>query len=69
MRSYEPESDLPIGLGQPARRALAAAGYARLEQLTEVNEAEVMKLHGMGPKTLERLRIALTTRGPRFAGS
>jgi CubicO group peptidase (beta-lactamase class C family) len=67
--SDEPESNLPTGLSQPARRALAAAGYTRLEQLTEVSEAEVMKLHGMGPKALERLRSALAAKGRGFAGS
>jgi hypothetical protein len=68
-RSDQPESDLPAGLSKPARRALAAAGYARLEQLTEVSEAEVMKLHGMGPKALDQLRRALAARDQRFAGS
>jgi ERCC4-type nuclease len=41
----------------------------RLEQLAEVSEAEVMKLHGMGPKVLERLRRALAAKGRRFTGS
>ena len=68
-RSDQPESDLPAGLSKPARRALAAAGYTRLEQLTEVSEAEVMKLHGMGPKALDQLRRALAARNQRFAGS
>ena len=69
MRGDEPESDLPPGLGKPARRALAAAGYARLEQLTEVGEAEVIGLHGMGPKALDHLRRALAARGRSFADS
>jgi hypothetical protein len=68
-RSDQPESGLPAGLSKPARRALAAAGYTRLEQLTEVSEAEVMMLHGMGPKALEKLRRALAARNQRFAGS
>jgi hypothetical protein len=68
-RSDQPESDLPAWLSKPARRALAAAGYARREQLTEVSEAEVMKLHGMGPKALDLLRRALAARDQRFAGS
>ena len=38
------ESDLPIGLAKPAQRALAAAGYRRLEQLSQVSEAELAKL-------------------------
>jgi hypothetical protein len=63
----EPESDLPAGLAAPARRALAAAGYVRLEQLSRVGEAEIMKLHGMGPKALEQLRQALAARGLSFA--
>jgi len=41
----------------------------RLEQLAEVSEAEVMKLHGMGPKALERLRHVLAAKGQRFTGS
>ncbi len=68
-RSDEPESDLPTGLAKPARRALAAAGYVRLEQLTEVSEVEIMELHGMGPSAMERLRSALAARGQGFAGS
>jgi hypothetical protein len=61
------ESDLPIGLAQPARRALTGAGYFKLEQLTQVSETELKKLHGMGPKALEQLREALNTKGLSFA--
>ena len=60
--------DLPEGLSRPARRALAEAGYARLEQFTEVGEDEVSGLHGMGPKALGRIREALASRGQSFAG-
>ena len=58
-------TDLPK-LAAPARRALLAAGYTRLEQLTEVSEAEVMKLHGMGPNAMRALRKALQERGLSF---
>lgn len=61
------ESDFPVGLAQPARRALAAAGYSRLEQLTQVSEAELKQLHGMGPKALEQLRTALQAHNLSFA--
>ncbi|MCU1684693.1 MAG: DNA-binding protein [Amycolatopsis sp.] len=54
-------------IGAPATRALAAAGYTRLEQLTEVSEAELSKLHGMGPKALGILRAALAEQGRTFA--
>ena len=63
----KPESDLPAGLARPAQRALAAAGYVRLEQFTRVSEAEVLKLHGMGPKALDQIRRALAVRGQSFA--
>lgn len=61
------ENDLPAGISAPARRALAAAGYDRLEQLTKATEAELLKLHGMGPKALAALREALARRGWTFA--
>lgn len=60
-------SDLPTGLARPARRALVGAGYTRLDQLTQVSEDEVLKLHGMGPKALEQLQRALAAKGLSFA--
>jgi predicted flap endonuclease-1-like 5' DNA nuclease len=56
----------PSGIGRPAGRALAAAGYTRLEELAGVSEAELKKLHGMGPKALGVLREALAARGLGF---
>jgi len=61
------ESDLPIGLAAPARRALVGAGYLRLEQLSRVSEAEVKQLHGIGPNALKQLREALNAKGLSFA--
>ncbi len=66
-RHDERESDLPVNLANPARRALVEAGYWRLEQLTGISEAEVKQLHGVGPKALEQLRRALSTNGLSFA--
>ncbi len=65
--SDEPEGDLPGVLARPAQRALAGAGYSRLEQFTRVSEAEILRLHGMGPKALDQLRRALAARGKSFA--
>lgn len=59
--------DLPR-LSAPARRALAAAGISRLEQLTTMTEAELLSLHGMGPKATDELRGALAARGLSLAG-
>ena len=61
------ESDLPIELSAPARRALVGAGYLRLEQLTRISEGELKQLHGVGPKALSQLRRALEVRGLAFA--
>jgi len=61
------ESDLPEKLAKPARRALEGAGFVRLEQLTKVSEAEVLGLHGMGPKAMEQVRHALDAKGLSFA--
>ena len=61
------ESDLPVGLSAPALRALNGAGYVRLEQLTRVSEAELKKLHGLGPKGINLLRSALDEKGLSFA--
>jgi len=48
-------SNLPSELVAPARRALDAAGYVRLEQLASVSEAELAPLHGIGPNALKQL--------------
>jgi hypothetical protein len=61
------ESDLPAGLSAPALRALAGAGYVRLEQLSKVSEADIKRLHGMGPKGIKLLRQALEAKGLTFA--
>ena len=64
MQSFE---DWPRGAGNPARRALEAAGYTRLEQLAGVRRAELAKLHGVGPGALRVLAAALAARGLSFA--
>jgi hypothetical protein len=62
----EQESDFPVGLSNPARRALVSAGYTRLEQLSAVTEAEIAQLHGVGLNALAKLRSALAARGLSF---
>jgi len=59
------DNDFPK-IGAPATRALEAAGYSRLEQLTKVSEAELGQLHGMGPKALGILRETLKEKGLSF---
>jgi DNA-directed RNA polymerase alpha subunit len=66
-RESQQASNLPARLAKPAQRALAGAGYVRLEQLAKLREEEVLKLHGMGPKSMEQLRRAMEARGLTFA--
>jgi predicted flap endonuclease-1-like 5' DNA nuclease len=61
------QTALPAGLGKPAVRAFAAAGYTRLEDFATAKEAELARLHGVGPKALRVLREALAARGLSFA--
>jgi len=62
------ESDeLPAKLAKPAQRALAQAGITRLHQLSEITEAELAKLHGIGPNAIKLIRSALDAAGKAFA--
>jgi predicted Fe-Mo cluster-binding NifX family protein len=63
-----PTDAFPHAAGNPARRALRAAGYTRLAQLTTVTAAEVLALHGVGPKAIRVLREALAAEDLAFAG-
>ena len=60
------ESNLPGGLAAPARRALIGAGVWSLEQLAAFSEAELSKLHGIGPNAMRQLQQALESRGLGF---
>jgi len=56
-------------LSAPARRALSAAGYTQLDQVAQVSEADLKKLHGIGPTATAALRQALHARGLSFRQS
>jgi len=60
------ENSLPNELAKPAIRALTSAGYLQLEQFTQLSEAEVLKLHGMGPKAIMTIKNALEEKGLSF---
>ena len=49
----------------PARRALESAGITTLEWLARVTEAELLRLHGIGPSAIPKLKAALA--GARIA--
>lgn len=60
-------SNFPAKLAAPAQRALAGAGFTRLEELAKVSETDLKKLHGIGPNALKKLRDALEAIGLSFA--
>ena len=53
-------------LAAPARRALAGAGINSLAALVKRSATEVMKLHGMGPNALAKLRVKLKANNKSF---
>ena len=62
----KPKNNFLSLLSAPARRALENKGIASLQQLSSFREAEILKLHGMGPGSLPKLRSALSTVGLSF---
>ena len=56
----------PPGLARPALRALHAAGFMNLRQLSKATERDVAELHGMGPKALALLSAGLKSNKLRF---
>ncbi|AYC30498.1 DNA-binding protein [Paenisporosarcina cavernae] len=59
-------SDLPKGLSKPAIRALVSKNWTTLHELSQHTEEEVAALHGMGPKVMGALKIALRKQGLDF---
>jgi DNA-directed RNA polymerase alpha subunit len=66
MTPNQPQSDFPKAIGAPATGALLHEGYSRLEQLAQLTEAELLKIHGVGPKAVRILRETLATKGLSF---
>ncbi|MFJ8354753.1 RNA polymerase alpha subunit C-terminal domain-containing protein [Bacillus paramycoides] len=53
-------------LSAPARRALEHHGITTVEELSKYSEKEILKLHGMGPASLPKLRNVLEESGLSF---
>ncbi|QSB17330.1 DNA-binding protein [Natronosporangium hydrolyticum] len=50
-------------MGKPATRALANAGLTTLDQVATRTRAELLALHGVGPKAVRILADTLTEQG------
>lgn len=53
-------------LSAPARRALEGKGITTLEQLSRFSEKEILDLHGVGPSSIPKLRLAMKSAGLSF---
>lgn len=53
-------------ISAPAKRALENEGIRSLQKLATYSEKEILKLHGMGPSTIPKLRKALQGAGLSF---
>jgi hypothetical protein len=60
------QSQLTPRAGRPARGALAVHGYTSYEHLTTATAAELLKIHGVGPKAIRILGEELAARGLGF---
>ncbi|WNO76624.1 MmcQ/YjbR family DNA-binding protein [Streptomyces sp. AM8-1-1] len=60
--------DLPKSIGRPATSALLSAGITSLDQVAERTEAELLAMHGVGPKAVRLLGEALGSTGRRLRG-
>ncbi|MFC6100153.1 RNA polymerase alpha subunit C-terminal domain-containing protein [Olivibacter domesticus] len=61
-----PKEGFLATISAPAKRALEQKGIVTLQQLATFSENEILKLHGMGPSTLPKLRVAMQEAGLSF---
>lgn len=61
-------TDTPLPkISKPATRALASIGITTLEQVAGRSRAELLTLHGFGPKAIRILEPVLAEHGLAFA--
>lgn len=62
----KPDSGFLSLISAPARRALEGKGINTLQLLSQYSEKELLKLHGIGPTAIPKLREALKSAGLSF---
>ncbi|WP_203579347.1 hypothetical protein [Microbacterium hibisci] len=62
------ESELTPRIGVVARRELALHGITGYDDLTVRSRAELLAIHGVGPKAIRILEEELAARRQSFAG-
>lgn len=63
------KNDIPAEISGPAQNALEGAGITTLAQLAKFTEKEILKLHGIGPSAIPKLKKALGAQGLSFKRS
>lgn len=63
---HKPKSGFLSLLSAPARRALEKADITTLKKLSEYNEKDILKLHGIGKTTIPKLQEALKSENLTF---
>ncbi|MQA16856.1 MAG: hypothetical protein GEV09_22800 [Pseudonocardiaceae bacterium] len=61
--AMQPDCDLPAAIGKAATRALLGAGLITLERVATRTQAELLALHGVGPKAVRILAESLDQKG------
>jgi hypothetical protein len=54
-------------IGAPARRAFEAAGLTTLVKVSRQTEAQLLELHGVGPRAIKLLQPFLEAEGLKLA--
>ncbi|MDK8189164.1 RNA polymerase alpha subunit C-terminal domain-containing protein [Paenibacillus sp. UMB7766-LJ446] len=65
-KERKPKEGFLALLSAPARRALENQGIITLQLLSQFTEKEILKLHGIGPSAMPKLRQALEEEGFSF---
>jgi len=65
-KERKPAAGFLTKVGAPARRALEQKGINSLLDLSKYKEEELLRLHGMGPSSIPKLREALKEQGLSF---
>lgn len=63
----QPPSEYTPRIGKVATRELALHGYTTYAQLTTVTTAQLLAIHGVGPKAIRILTEELDAQGLTFA--
>jgi len=53
-------------LSAPARRAFEREGITTLMMLAQFSESDILKLHGVGPSSIPKLRSFLKSKGLKY---